>query len=195
MVDKQSVLYLPRRLVQAVLRRFRHWHLVRSARVHSQAVMHSVSPVHRILVLCYGNIYRSPLVAYLLNEQSQVEGLEVRSAGFFDKQGRQCAEDYQTLLAPRGYDLSGHRSRKIDQKDIEWADLIIIMDRKNWDLLHEMSAEGLGKTVWVGAFTNHGSVEVIDPYGRDEMETRSVIEQLESCVQTILAQIECKRSL
>ncbi|MET0052158.1 MAG: hypothetical protein ABW095_13925 [Candidatus Thiodiazotropha sp.] len=162
--------------------------------MHSEMAFHSAGPVHRILVLCYGNIYRSPLAAYLLNTQSQVSELEIRSAGFFDKQGRQCTEDYLKLLVPRGYDLSAHRSRKINPQDIEWADLIIIMDRKNWDLLYEMDAAVLSKTVWIGGFSDHGSVEVIDPYDRDEAETRSVIEQLELCAQTILAKIESTRS-
>ncbi len=191
----QVISQLPVRVAQAIARRIRHWIVLRSAREHNRKALAAGGSIYRVLVLCYGNIYRSPLVAHLMNEKSQLEDLQIRSAGFYDKPGRSCVEAYQQLLMRRGYDLSAHRSNRITQQDIQWADLIVIMDRKNWDRLCEMSAEALAKTVWIGGFSEHGSVEVADPYGRDEPETQQVIDQLERHTQEILERIYSSRKI
>jgi protein-tyrosine-phosphatase len=189
----QVILQLPVRVAQAIARRIRHWTVLRTARDHNRKAMAGAGPIHRVLVLCYGNIYRSPLVAHLMDEKSQLEDLQIRSAGFYDKTGRSCVDEYQQLLMHRGYDLSAHRSSRITQQDIQWAELIVIMDRKNWDRLYEMNAQALRKTVWIGGFSEHDSVEVADPYGRDERETQQVIDQLERHTQEILERIYLSR--
>ncbi|MEW8380612.1 MAG: hypothetical protein AB2704_02115, partial [Candidatus Thiodiazotropha taylori] len=78
---------------------------------------------------------------------------------------------------------------RISQDDIEWADLIVIMDRKNWDLLSSMAPSALNKTIWIGAFSPNLSVEVIDPYNQGNEKTRQVISQLEQCVADITAKL------
>ena len=182
------------RVIQAILRRIRHRRILFSARKNSQEAVSTRQRLDKVLVVCYGNIYRSPLVEYLLKHNSNGGGLEVKSAGFFEKEGRGCAEEYLELLSKRGYDLAAHRSKKITDDDISWADIIIIMDRKNWDLMNEMSSSALEKTLWIGAFSPHMSVEVVDPYGLGEEATVTVIEQLERCVVDIIRRITDKQS-
>ncbi len=133
----------------------------------------------RILVLCYGNIYRSPLVAHLLRKNKNLAGYAVHSAGFYEKVGRPCDGSYLEILKRRGYDLSEHRSSSTTREDLNAADLIIIMDRKNWDEVRKLAPSALSKTVWIGAFDPSGAVEVADPYGMAEQNIRKIIGQLE----------------
>lgn len=182
------------RVIAAILRRIRHRRVLFSARKKSQKVVATRQRLNKVLVVCYGNIYRSPLVEYLLKHNPNRGGLEVASAGFFQKEGRGCAEEYLELLGKRGYDLAAHRSKTITNDDISWADIIIIMDRKNWDLMHEMNPFALEKTVWIGAFSPPMSVEVVDPYGLGEEATVTVIEQLERCAVDIVRLITDKQS-
>ena len=177
------------RIVRSIKRRIRHQKLLRVVRAESETAINSVQKTDHILVLCYGNIYRSPLVEFLLKESLSDTDIEIRSAGFHDRTGRSCAEEYLTLLTERGYDLSPHRSGRISQADINWADLIVIMDRKNWDLLSSMDQTALSKTIWIGAFSQNLSVEVIDPYNQGSEKTRQVISQLEQCVSDIADKI------
>ena len=177
------------RIVRSIKRRIRHQKLLRVVRAKSETAINSVQKTDHILVLCYGNIYRSPLVEFLLKESLSDTDIEIRSAGFHDRTGRSCAEEYLTLLTERGYDLSAHRSGRISQADINWADLIVIMDRKNWDLLSSMDQTALSKTIWIGAFSPNLSVEVIDPYNQGSEKTRQVISQLEQCVSDIADKI------
>ncbi|MEW8624379.1 MAG: hypothetical protein AB2551_01335 [Candidatus Thiodiazotropha sp.] len=177
------------RIVRSIKRRIRHQKLLRAVREKSETAINSVQKTDHILVLCYGNIYRSPLVEFLLKESLSDTDIEIRSAGFHDRTGRSCAEEYLKLLTERGYDLSAHRSGRILQDDINWADLIVIMDRKNWDLLSSMDQKALSKTIWIGAFSPNLSVEVIDPYNQGSEKTRQVISQLEQCVSDIADRI------
>jgi protein-tyrosine phosphatase len=189
MADNDLSNSLAKRIVRAIIRRIRHQILLHFVRAKSNAVIKSVGKIDHILVLCYGNIYRSPLVEYLLREALSDTSIEIRSAGFYDKTGRSCSDEYLSLLSERGYNLKAHRSRKISQEDIAWADIILIMDRKNWDLLSAMDSTALTKTVWIGAFSPNLSVEVGDPYGQGVEVTQKIIAQLEQSVVDVAGKI------
>jgi protein-tyrosine phosphatase len=182
------------RIFLAIQRRIRHQRILFFAKRHSNNVLSTNKKLNNILVLCYGNIYRSPLVEYLLKRVMAGERLEIKSAGFYDKEDRSCVDEYLELLSLRGYDLAAHRSRKVKHDDVEWADLIIIMDRKNWDLMHQMNRSAITKLIWVGAFTHNMPVEVMDPYGMGVDATNKVVTQLEMCVTDIAEQIKLKRA-
>jgi protein-tyrosine phosphatase len=182
------------RLIQAVQRRIRHQRILFTAREDSKKALVSAQRLEKVLVLCYGNIYRSPLLECLLKRHIKEYGIEVRSAGFHDKEGRCCVEEYLQLLTERGYDLTAHRSSKITHEDIAWADVIVIMDRKNWDRMNQMSPSALKKVVWVGAFSSQLTVEVEDPYDMGKEATLNVISQLERCAVDIMRQITDQKS-
>lgn len=175
-----------KRIASAFLRRIRHQLvLVPSKRNSRKSIDHSTGK--NILVLCYGNIYRSPLVEYLLKKSVLFGAFSIKSAGFYEKPGRSCERQYLSLLKDRGYDLSNHRSTVVRKDDLDWANIIIIMDRKNWDLVGAVDRVALQKVVWVGAFNRSGSVEVDDPYGKGVEGTKHIICQLENCVVNIAA--------
>ena len=183
-----------KRIVSALLRRIRHQFVLLPSRVKSRkSIAHSTGK--NILVLCYGNIYRSPLVEYLLSKSALLGAFSIKSAGFYEKPGRSCERQYLSLLNDRGYDLSSHRSKVVKKEDLNWANVIVIMDRKNWDLIRAIDREALQKVVWVGAFNRSGSVEVEDPYGKGVEKTKHIIGQLENCVVNIAAVLGEEREL
>lgn len=81
----------------------------------------------RVLVVCHGNLYRSPLAASVL---ATAGNLEVRSAGF-TKAGRRAAKRMRLAAASLGHDLEQHRSAVVDAECLSWADLVIYMDSGN----------------------------------------------------------------
>jgi len=132
-------------------------------------------PIHRVLVVCYGNIYRSAFLGAYLARQSHGR-LEIRSSGFHKKLGRSSPTRHIAMSQERGIDLSGHRSSVIAPADIEWADLIIAMDRHNWYALRQMRAPS-EKIVFAGALTK-GNVEIHDPYQMTDEAARRTIDRL-----------------
>jgi protein-tyrosine phosphatase len=89
----------------------------------------------RVLVVCAGNICRSPAAAAVLGAlgagHPEVD-LEVRSRGTHDwNAGRQAHPAMRRLAAARGYDLSGHVAARVTADDLAWADDVLVMDADN----------------------------------------------------------------
>lgn len=128
-------------------------------------------PVRRVLMVCMGNICRSPTAEGVLRAKLALAGLageiEVDSAGTHAWHAGSPPDPRSIVHAlRRGYDLSGQRSRPVAEADFEHFDLILAMDWDNLALLEERCpAQHLGK---LGRLTQHcrhfDSPVVPDPY-------------------------------
>jgi protein-tyrosine phosphatase len=92
-------------------------------------------PTRRVLVVCAGNICRSPTaeaVLRLLGSEHPSAALEVRSRGTEDwNVGRRAHPAMTRVAAARGYDLSGHTAAQVTADDLAWADDVLVMDDQN----------------------------------------------------------------
>jgi protein-tyrosine phosphatase len=79
-----------------------------------------------IVVVCHGNICRSPLAAALLRRALGPTGIRVESAGFIGP-NRPAPRDAVAAAARRGVDLSDHRSRLLTADLVSSADLLVVM--------------------------------------------------------------------
>jgi protein-tyrosine-phosphatase len=134
----------------------------------------------KVLVLCHGNICRSPYVAARLSEASP--GREIRSAGFYPEPNRQTPDDVQEVARRRGVDLAAHRSHVVSEADLSWADAIIVMDHRNYASLAEAGRPHLDKVLWLGALDGQG-IEIDDPYGTSDTEIDAVLARLDACAR------------
>lgn len=143
----------------------------------------SQGDLEKILILCYGNIYRSPFVAEYLSDKLKSFGrYEIRSAGFFPVENRKSSNSYISLVSGYGIDLRDHRSTLVDDSMIQWADIIIIMDGKNYKLLLLKNKFVKNKIIWLGAINRKDSVEIPDPYGQSiEKQNEIVTQMTKSC--------------
>ncbi len=80
-----------------------------------------------VLVVCHGNICRSPVAAALLGRELAPLGIEVQSAGLIGFNRPPPAE--AVAAAQRyGVDLSSHRSRLVTAGLVGAAGVIVVMD-------------------------------------------------------------------
>lgn len=135
-------------------------------------------PINKILVLCYGNIYRSPLAAACLRQATHsLRDIQIRSAGFHPRAGRRTPETFISDVRLRtGLDLSTHASSLATASDMDWADAIVVMDRHNWHALAKLQPRATLKAIWLGAFLPGGRAEISDPYGLSNSETLRIVD-------------------
>jgi protein-tyrosine phosphatase len=88
----------------------------------------------RVLVVCLGNICRSPIGEGLLRHHAMVQGvrLQVASAGTSGAhQGEAPDPRSIDVMRRNGLDISGQRSAKLGPKDFERFDVVLAMDQAN----------------------------------------------------------------
>ncbi|MCL4641420.1 MULTISPECIES: low molecular weight protein-tyrosine-phosphatase [Olivibacter] len=88
----------------------------------------------KILVVCLGNICRSPLAHGILAHLAKEKGLdwEIDSAGTGDWHVGECPDKRSIAIAKKyGVDISGQRARQFNRIDFEYYDKILVMDRNN----------------------------------------------------------------
>ena len=87
-----------------------------------------------MLLLCAGNICRSPAAAAVLARLGAERGLdlEVRARGTHDWNAGAGAHPAMAAAATaRGYDLGGHVAAQVSAGDLAWADEVLVMDEAN----------------------------------------------------------------
>lgn len=118
----------------------------------------------KILVMCTGNICRSPTAEYLLRRELG-EGYDVQSAGLGAVVGHGAEETAAKIAAQNGVDLTPHVARQINVDLVKWADLILVMEAGQVDAMHAQYPFSRGKVFRYG---EPMKVDVPDPYRRPE---------------------------
>ncbi|MDR6497091.1 protein-tyrosine phosphatase [Burkholderia ambifaria] len=115
----------------------------------------------RILVVCTGNVCRSPAAQALLSRV--LPGRTVESAGVAAIGGTPVDPVMNALLVARGFDLSAHRARRVDDRTCRWADLILVMEVAHRELIERTFPTTRGR---VYRLTERYRTDVPDPYRR-----------------------------
>ena len=117
----------------------------------------------KLLILCTGNICRSPLAAARLQQALDAAGrdVEIRSAGLGALPGYPADPKARTVAEARGLDVSKHVARQLDADLVDWAELILVMDRDQRRFLIEQAPFIAGKVRLFGHWVGE---EVPDPY-------------------------------
>jgi protein-tyrosine phosphatase len=93
-----------------------------------------------VLVVCTGNIARSPLAEAMLAERLASAELQVSSAGVRARSGDPAARGSFLLAEARGLDLSAHRSRPVSPELVSDAALVLTMSERHRDVCAPMVA-------------------------------------------------------
>ena len=126
------------------LRRVLDHLLHRSRRRAALASLTTRQPPASVLVLCSGNIFRSPFAAAVLRRELHRQGaktIRVESAGF-TVPGRASPPHAIAAAARHGIDLAGHTSQLVVADLARAADLIVVME----DLQRRSICERFGRS-------------------------------------------------
>lgn len=130
----------------------------------------------RILMICLGNICRSPLAEGILKHKLQKLGLDwhVDSAGIGGWHAGELPDKRSMAMAKKkGIDISEQRARKFHPSDLDNFDLILAMDEDNYNDLvrHAKNEKHHSKIDLIMNFSRpNNRAEVPDPYYDNRFE-------------------------
>ncbi|MEJ5990742.1 low molecular weight protein-tyrosine-phosphatase [Ramlibacter sp. PS3R-8] len=129
-----------------------------------------------ILVLCEGNICRSPMAAALL--AAAAPDLHVTSAGLGALVGHPADPLATRLMAERGVDIKSHRAVQVTRPLCVAADVILVMENAQRKRVEDLYPETRGRVFRLD------ENDVPDPYRKPEAAFRLALAGISTGVQS-----------
>ncbi len=112
-----------------------------------------------ILVVCEGNICRSPMAAGLLKRA--LPALQVVTAGLTARPGREVDRDALEVMAQVGVDIGAHVSAPLTPALIRSADIVLAMTREQCKRIESANPFSTGKVYRLG---HQQQIDIADPF-------------------------------
>ena len=135
--------------------------------------------INSILVVCVGNICRSPTGERLL--KASLPEIKIASAGLNAMVGKAADETASSVANEHGVSLEGHVARQLTSGMCRDYDLILVMEKKHVDLVNRINPSVHGKTMLFGHWLNQQ--EIADPYKKSREAFEAVYGILENAAQ------------
>lgn len=117
---------------------------------------------NRILIVCVGNICRSPIAEHLLREFLQGADIAVGSAGLSALVGHPIDSTALAILRQHGHSPHPHRARQLTAELLHEANLVLVMEQSQIQSVIRLAPEARGKTFLLGKW--QADQEIPDPY-------------------------------
>ena len=146
-----------------------------------------------ILMVCLGNICRSPLAEGLLKSKVDPNTIKVESAGTGDWHINHLPDKRSIKVAQEhGLDITDQRGRQFNPSDFEKFDMIFVMDNSNLnDVLSLARNEDDKKKVYLilNEIFPKEDLDVPDPYMGGETGFKRVYDMLDQATDKIVERL------
>ena len=136
--------------------------------------------IKHILVVCVGNICRSPMAEALLKRELRgQDGFTVESAGLGALVGHPASDYSIELMNEMGIDITGHRARQIHPDMVRDADLVLVMEPGHKRAIDDADPSARGKVYRLGEWQDRN---IDDPYRQARIAYEEALEDIEAGV-------------
>lgn len=122
-----------------------------------------------VLILCHGNICRSPAAEYLLKALLKHKAMTIHSAGLAALVGHAADSHMQEMMVDKDINLTKHKARQVTTSMIQQADLVLVMEQQQIEAVTQLSLSARGKTKLLTQWTT--GFDVPDPFKRSQEVT------------------------
>lgn len=148
----------------------------------------------RILMVCLGNICRSPLAEGILRSKILTDAISVDSAGTSGLHEGELPDSRSIAVAKsNGIDITDQRSRKFKVADFDNFDLIYAMDQSNYHNILNIArnSDDESKVKMILNESNPGeNLNVPDPYYGGDKGFDNVFRMLDEACDNIASKIQ-----
>ena len=144
--------------------------------------------IRHILVICVGNICRSPMAEALLRRELRgQDGFTVESAGLGALVGHAASEHSVALMDELGLDITGHRARQLHPDMVRDADLVLVMEARHKRSIDDADATARGKVYRLGEWQD---TDIDDPYRQDRNAYEDALRDIQAGVASWVGRIK-----
>ncbi|MFO2466273.1 low molecular weight phosphotyrosine protein phosphatase [Pseudomonas sp. 15FMM2] len=115
-----------------------------------------------ILVVCVGNICRSPTAELLLRNALASTAIKVTSAGLCARVGEAMEPAARQVLEDRGHSAQAFIARQITPDIVNASDLILVMEKEHVKQVLKIASHARGKVFLLGKWQSDREIQ--DPY-------------------------------
>jgi protein-tyrosine phosphatase len=134
----------------------------------------------RVLLVCVGNVCRSPLAACVVRDRLADPAIVVESAGLSALAGQPIDPCAGSVLEAHGLDATLHVARQVDEAMIDAADVVLVMEKAQILAVHALAPSAVGKTFLLGKWL--GAVDIPDPFRRKQEHFEHVYRMIELAI-------------
>ncbi len=139
-----------------------------------------------VLVVCTGNVCRSPMAQALIRKEIEDRGLAsdiaVDSAGTYAMVDHPASGGSINAMAQRGLDINAHRAKQLTADLVNQADVILVMEERHRRSIFVTWPRAIMKTLLLSELSgDHAGID--DPYGGEQWEYDQTAEIIEDYVQ------------
>jgi protein-tyrosine phosphatase len=135
-----------------------------------------------VLVVCTGNICRSPTAEIVLRKTLLHRQIEVVSAGLSAVAGHGMCQSAAAVLKRNGHEDFVHVARQLDASMVRRADLILAMEIAQIRAIVTASPESRGKVVLLSKWDGGGDIP--DPYRQSTAAYEYVFQFINTSVRS-----------
>lgn len=143
----------------------------------------------KILVVCLGNVNRSPMGEVLLRAAGFKQ---VRSRGLAAGGHLRASPKARTYAEAHGLNLEAHRAEQLTKADAEWADVILVMSPRHAERVKAMAprcnALKRGRLINLAAYNDGPKESIPDPgfMKTGSAEVKAAFAMLHKCVDRFI---------
>jgi len=121
-------------------------------------------------------------------EKQNIKDVSVSSAGLYTFDLKQPDQNIVAYLLKIGIPPGNHRPKQISKHDIDWANIILVMETDHAKKIMDLWPEAKAKLQIFGRFVSAGPSidDIVDPFGRSSYHYRLAQSQITLAIKNLV---------